>query len=120
MNWGSLDTTVVAQKDFTLQPNLPRFVRQGDKTTVTALLRNTTDRKQQGTATLLLTDAESGEVISQKKQKFTLQPDTTATLSFDIATGRGPLMICRLTAEGQNFADGEEHYLPYWPTAKRR
>lgn len=112
MNWGSLDTTVVAQKDFTLQPNLPRFVRQGDKTTVTALLRNTTDRKQQGTATLLLTDAESGEVISQKKQKFTLQPDTTATLSFDIATGRGPLMICRLTAEGQNFADGEEHYLP--------
>lgn len=112
MDWGILDTVVVAQKDFTLQPNLPRFVRQGDKTTLTALLRNTTDRKQQGTATLLLTDAKSGAVISQKKQKFTLQSDTTATLSFDVTTGQGPLMICRLTAEGKNFADGEEHYLP--------
>ena len=113
MNWGTLDTTVVAQKDFMLQPHLPRFIRQGDHTVVTATLRNLTGQSLDGTATLLLTDAESGHTLGRHRLDFSVGADTTTTLSFclpDVKTG--PLLICRLTAEAGRFADGEEHYLP--------
>ena len=113
MNWGTLDTTVVAQKDFMLQPHLPRFIRQGDHTVVTATLRNLTGQSLDGTATMLLTDAESGHTLGRHRLDFSVGADTTTTLSFNLPDVKtGPLLICRLTAEAGRFADGEEHYLP--------
>ena len=36
MNIGLLDTTTVVAKDFMVQPNMPRYLRKGDKAVVSA------------------------------------------------------------------------------------
>lgn len=44
MMTGMIDATAVTSKDFMLTPNLPRFVRVGDKTSVAASVANLTGK----------------------------------------------------------------------------
>lgn len=54
MMTGMIDATAVTSKDFMLTPNLPRFVRVGDKTSVTASVANLTGKNISGTVSFIL------------------------------------------------------------------
>lgn len=113
MDHGSLDTTVVARKDFMVQPALPRFVREGDRTVLPATLRNLLPRPAEVTVRLLLIDAETGETVDEQRRKVRVAADSACHVGFPFEAAAGSsVLICRLTAEGDGFSDGEEHYLP--------
>ena len=113
MDHGSLDTTVVARKDFMVQPALPRFVREGDRTVLPATLRNLLSRPVEVTVRLLLTDAGTGETVDEQHRKVRVEADSTCYVDFPFEAAEGlSVLVCRLTAEGDGFSDGEEHYLP--------
>lgn len=117
MNVGQFEGEAVAQKAVMVQPNVPRFVRSTDKGTLVARISNTSGRAQSGTARLQFVSPESNKAVYSVEQKFSLPADTTVAvaLAYDmnkLKAAHDGLLICRVTAEGRGFSDGEQHYLP--------
>ena len=117
MNYGMLNGEAVAKKDVMIQPNMPRFVRQGDKATLSARIFNTGEQAVSGTARLQLIDPETNKVIDQSTQPVTLDVNSTTTVAFVCAPKATwpALLIAKCSVEGKTFSDGEQHYLPILP-----
>lgn len=114
MDVGTLEDFVTTQREFMVQPNLPRFVRMGDETTVSASLNNLSEKDIKGTARLELIDPMTERVILARKAKFNVQAGKSSTVSFAFTVKNTdvPLPICRIVADGGKFSDGEQRYLP--------
>ncbi|ALO49286.1 alpha-2-macroglobulin family protein [Hoylesella enoeca] len=120
MRHGQLESDVVAKKTVMIHPNIPRFVRSGDHATITARVMNTTDKNVVGTAQMELIDPENNRVVYTKSCKYTVKGNETQAVAFELnlsegsklASLAGSLLICKVTAAGQGYADGEQHYLP--------
>ena len=113
MNNGSINAEAVAKKTVMIQPNMPRFVRTGDKGMVSARLFNTSEKAVTGMAKLELIDPETDKTVYQQSCKYKIEPNGTAAVSFDFDASSYPsLLIARTTAMGKGYSDGEQHYLP--------
>lgn len=118
MNNATIKATSVAKKTVMVQPNMPRFVRTTDRGILAARISNTSDKQQSGTARLTLIDPETGKEVYRKEKKFNVKAGetTTANFNFDMAKiDNDGLLICRVTAQGHGYSDGEQHYLPVLP-----
>lgn len=110
---GMLDATAVTAKEFMLTPNMPRFVRVGDKTQIAAGIANLTGKAIKGTAVFTLFDPMTEKIISTGRQKFSVEAGKTASVSFRFdVTDRYELLGVRIVADGGTFSDGEQHLLP--------
>lgn len=117
---GSIDGEAVARKDVMIQPNVPRFVRVGDEARITAKVFNTGTTTVAGTARMQLVDPETERVVLERADRFSVGAGATASVAFDyVPTATYPLLICRVTASGKGFSDGEQHYLPILPERER-
>ena len=113
MLMGTLDGEATTSKEFMLTPNLPRFVRVGDKTSLTASISNMTGKPQAGTVTLILFDPMTEKVISTQKQKFSLVAGKTIGVSFQFTVSdKYEILGCRMIADSGTFSDGEQQLLP--------
>ncbi len=110
-NYGQLDTTVVARKEFMVQANLPRFLRAGDRATLPVTLTNLAEEAQSGTISCDISDAETGRRLAHLTQRFNVKDEQVITFTYD-APAAHPVLCIRTTATGTSFADGEERYLP--------
>lgn len=120
MNYGMIDTTAVAKKDVMVQPNIPRFLRTGDKATIVARVVNTSDVNVEGQAVMQLIDPETDKVVYGQTLDFAATAGQTATVEFGYRPdGSRSLLVCRITASGSSFSDGEQHYLPILPDKER-
>ena len=116
---GMLDGETVAQKDVMIQPNVPRFVREGDQATVSARIFNLSGKTIEGTARMQLVNPETEKVVYETVHSFALPADSSASVTFQLQPQTEQLLICRVTASGQGFSDGEQHYLPVLPATER-
>lgn len=113
MLMGTLDGEATTSKEFMLTPNLPRFVRVGDKTSVAASISNMTGKPQAGTVSMILFDPMTEKVISTQKQKFTVEAGKTIGVSFMFAVSdKYEILGCRMIADSGTFSDGEQQLLP--------
>lgn len=113
MNIGMLDTTTVVAKEFMVQPNLPRYLRAGDKAVVSATVSNLTAKSLTGYAYLVLQDAKTEAIIEKQRIKFASAGNSQTVATFNFTPSKEyPLLICKITADAGTFADGEQHYLP--------
>lgn len=114
MNHGRLDTTLVARKEFMVQPALPRLVRYGDLTRIPVKVTNLTASRIKASLRFVLEDGlRDRRVLRDEKQTIRLAPNETRVFTFTyMAVDDTPLLVCRTTAQGNGFSDGEEHYLP--------
>lgn len=119
--YGNIQAETVAKKDVMIQPNMPRFVREGDKATISGRIFNTGEKNLQGKATLKLINAETNGVVYEKIQQVSLKAGETTSVTFDVnTTGYEPTMlICKMSVSGKGFSDGEQHYLPVLPASER-
>ena len=116
MNIGRMDCTAIAQKDVMVQPNMPRFVRKGDHATIVARIANISATPRDGTAEMVLSDAETGEVVYTEKKDFHIDGNTTTSIPFSFIPGENSEMLtCRTMVSGTNFSDGEQRWLPVLP-----
>ena len=110
---GTLDGEATTSKEFMLTPNLPRFVRVGDKTSLAASISNMTGKPQAGTVSLVLFDPMTEKVISTQKQKFSLAAGKTMGVDFQfIVSDKYEIVGCRMIADSGTFSDGEQQLLP--------
>ncbi len=115
-----IEAEAVASKDVMVQPNVPRFVRVGDKVQISARISNSGEKVAKGTAMMELVDPETDKVVVRQKKPVAVEAGTTISVTFDFAPEeKFPLLICRITASGKTFSDGEQHYLPVLPDKER-
>lgn len=114
MDYGKLESFITTSKEFMVQPNLPRFLRVGDKGNIAASLVNLSDKSIQGKATLSLIDPATDKVLHTAIADFHVAENGTSSISFPCDTQEdwGGVVICKITAEGNNFSDGEQRFLP--------
>ena len=112
MRNGLLVDEAVAQKTVMVQPNMPRFLREGDKRTIVVKLFNTSDKKVSGNARMQILDAETQKVVWQKTQGYRIDAEGSATVSFDVQGLKEGVYINKVVAAGTGYSDGEQHYLP--------
>ena len=119
---GLLTDKAITSKDLMVQPNPPRFVREGDTLEFTVKVSNKSATRQAGTARLSLADLVSLESVDARLG------NTTGDQAFDIPAGEsqsfawkihvpdglGPLSYKAVASTGR-VSDGEEGYLPVLP-----
>ena len=121
--YGTIEGLSVAQKDVMIQPNVPRFLREGDAATIAARIFNTSEKDLTGTAVLRLLNPETNVVVVELKQSVALKAGGTTPVAFDLdpaslLTAQTSLLICQMTVSGTDFSDGEQHYLPILPATE--
>ena len=99
-----------------VQPNMPRFVRVGDKTTISAKVINTDEREISGKMVFELLIAANEKVLFSESKPFVLAGNAIDTKSYEFTPNEEVKdYICRIYAVGDNFSDGEQHSLPVLP-----
>ncbi|HSR37431.1 MAG TPA: alpha-2-macroglobulin family protein, partial [Phnomibacter sp.] len=117
---GQTSATAITQKDLMVQPNAPRFLRQGDKMELAAKVVNLSDKELTGTATLELLNASTMQPVDGwlqnvfPMQYFTAAAGQSAVVKFpvEIPVQYTDALVYRITAKAGNLSDGEEMALP--------
>ncbi len=116
---GTLNSQTLTQKDLSIIPNAPRFVREGDVLHFTAKIANLTTEKMSGIALLEWTDPNTGNSInsllnhSQQTQNFSIDANGNSLVSWKITIPENLTAIqYKIVAKANNFTDGEEKIIP--------
>ena len=113
---GTLEQMVVTRKELMVTPNMPRFVRQGDKTSISTKISNLSDKALSGDVHIEFFDPATDKTIdlglANQKQTFSLEKDASTSVSwtFDVPADI-ELIGCRIVAQNESFSDGEQHVL---------
>ncbi len=118
--FGYSSNTVITQKPLMVQPNAPRFLREGDKMELSAKVVNLTDKEMTGTVQLDLQNAATGESVSgwfrnmYPTQYFTAEAgqSTVVKFSIDIPYQYNSAVQYRFVAQAGDNSDGEEAAIP--------
>ena len=119
VRYGSITAQAVARKDFMIQPNMPRFVREGDQAVITARVINQCDHDLSGDAQIRLIDPESDQLVHTATVPFSVEAQQTTAVSFALdIDDRYPMLICEVVALSGTSSDGERNYLPVLTSRK--
>ncbi len=119
---GYLEGSTVTSKDLMIQPNPPRFVREGDVLEFTVKVTNRSPRAQEGSVRLSFSDARTNESVDSKlgldsiDQPFEVPAGESRSYSWklQVPDGLGFLVYKAVGASGK-LSDGEEGFLPVLP-----
>ncbi len=116
---GMLVKKIKAQKELMVLPNVPRFVRQGDKLVFSAKVVNFTDREMEADVRIEFFDAISMKAVTifasgqQKSATVRIPPKQNARLSWAVEIPANLSMLAyRIRATAGTFSDGEERMFP--------
>jgi len=126
----TLEKEVVTQKEFSVTPNYPRFLREGDELNLQSKLSNLTSKKMNGSAQLQILDAFTNEDISEKfglstltavsgynkEQAFSLNENGNSALTWKIKVPNNvSSIILKVVAKAGKYSDGEQKAIPVLP-----
>lgn len=119
LRFGLLDGTTVTALDLMIQPNPPRFLREGDELEFTAKITNQSEEAQSGIATLQLDNAATEKSrnealgITSKDIAFEVPAMQSRTVSWRLKVPDGEEFLrYKVTAAADTLRDGEEGWLP--------
>ncbi|MGG1921859.1 MG2 domain-containing protein [Chryseobacterium sp. NRRL B-14798] len=118
----TLEKEVVTQKEFSVTPNYPRFLREGDELNLQSKLSNLTDKKLNGSAELQILDAFTNENISSKfgvtsgVQNFNLNENGSSALTWKLKVPDDvSSVIFKVVAKAGAYSDGEQQAIAVLP-----
>ncbi|HEY1870315.1 MAG TPA: alpha-2-macroglobulin family protein, partial [Chitinophagaceae bacterium] len=118
--FGLSSKEIVTQKQLMVQPNAPRFLREGDRMEFSAKIVNLTDSEFTGQAQLQLIDATTDQSVDGwfenmfPNQYFTVTAGQSEVVKFPIQVPYlfNKALTWRIVARAGNFSDGEEDAMP--------
>ncbi len=118
--FGYSSKEIITQKQLMVQPNAPRFLREGDKMEFSAKIVNLTDKEFSGQAELQLIDATTNQPIDgwfsnmAPTQFFTVAAGQSEPVQFPIVVPYqfNKALVWRIIAKADSFSDGEENAMP--------
>ncbi|MGB5943530.1 MAG: MG2 domain-containing protein [Leeuwenhoekiella sp.] len=118
-NLGEFTGTVITQKELSIVPNAPRFLREKDTLVFTAKVSNLTTEARTGMATLKVFDAITMQPIDSllmqedAVRNFSAKAKEAASVSWKLIIPEGlGAVTYRVLAKAGSFTDGEENTLP--------
>ena len=118
----TLEKSVVTQKEFSVTPNYPRFLREGDEFNLQSKLSSLVDKKLSGTAQLQILDAFTNEDISSKfnlkdtQKSFELKENGNEVVQWKLKVPNDvSSMIIKVVAKAGNYSDGEQKAIAVLP-----
>lgn len=126
----TLEKEVVTQKEFSVTPNYPRFLREGDELNLQSKLSNLTSKKLNGSAQLQILDAFTNEDVSEKfglssltavsgynkEQSFSLDENGNSALTWKIKVPNNvSSIILKVVAKAGQYSDGEQKAIAILP-----
>lgn len=113
------ERNIVTQLPLMIQPNMPRFLYQGDVINLQARISNLDTNNLSGTSTCVMEDAVTGEDITSQvaaipQANFSVEKKSNTATSYLLKIPENflhPLTI-RISARAGNFSDGEEYTIP--------
>ncbi|HEV7783122.1 MAG TPA: alpha-2-macroglobulin family protein, partial [Chitinophagaceae bacterium] len=118
--FGSSTKEIITQKELMVQPNPPRFLREGDKMEFSSKIVNLTDKEMTGTAEFQLFDATTNEPVDGwfknqvPNQYFTVAAGQSEAVKFPIEVPYlfNKALVWRIVAKAGSYSDGEENAMP--------
>ncbi|HNT26950.1 MAG TPA: alpha-2-macroglobulin family protein, partial [bacterium] len=114
-----LKNELKTQKELMVAPNMPRFLREGDRLILSAKISNMTDAVQTGSAELKLLDARTMNdvgatfALAQKDADFTVPAKRSGAVKWEVTVPRrDDPVVWRIVAKAGDTGDGEENILP--------
>ena len=118
--FGRLEKIIQTQKPLMVQPNIPRFVREGDRINLSAKIVNMSEKELTGQVELQLIDPETNQPVDGwfrnffPNQYFTAAPGESVVSDFSIEV---PYLytrpvITRFYVRSDSLTDGEETMIP--------
>ena len=121
LNTGEAEAFTVSQKELMVTPNMPRFLRHGDRTSISTKISNLSDKEISGNVKLELFNPITDEVVNtisveNQSQPFSLTKDASSNASwtFDVPSDIDVVGV-RIVAQNASFSDGEQHALAVLP-----
>lgn len=116
----TIQAQAIARKELMARLYLPRFLRDGDQSSLRAVIQNLTESPLNGIAQLEIFDPETEKLIKRQTADFQTDANGETVLAFDyVPTEDYSIVAVRLTAETTPsnkkdavFSDGEQQYLP--------
>jgi hypothetical protein len=116
---GRLEGEAVTALDLMVQPNPPRFLREGDEIEFTVQVTNLSSGLQQGRVRLTFADAGTGAsrdaalANHEPERPFEVPPHESRTFAWRLVVPDGPgVLVYRAVASAARHSDGEEGALP--------
>ncbi len=117
---GYAERTVITQKDLMVQPNAPRFLREGDQMEFTAKIVNLSDKDVSGSSELHLLNASTMNPVDGwfknniPSQNFTAKAGQSTLVKFhiEIPENFNDAVVYRIVAKAGDVSDGEEAAIP--------
>lgn len=111
---------IVTQKELMVQPNPPRFLREGDRISLAAKVVNLSGKPLTGKVTLQLLDTESNASVdalfentdNAKDFNVPVGQSEVARFAIRIPKAYSKTITWRMIASAGNLSDGEENTLP--------
>lgn len=111
-----LEKDIVTQKKLSVNPNYPRFLREGDELNFQTRISNLTDEAMAGAASLQILNAETNEDISSlfgitsSVQNFNVGGTGNSVVSWNMKTpfNKAYSIIIKVVAKAGNYSDGEQ------------
>ena len=118
----TLEKSVVTQKEFSVTPNYPRFLREGDELNLQSKLSSLVSKPLSGTAQLQILDAFTNEDISSKfnlnetQKSFELKENGNAVVNWTVKVPNNvSSIIFKIVAKAGDFSDGEQKAIAILP-----
>ncbi|MDE5594057.1 MAG: hypothetical protein K2I89_00590, partial [Muribaculaceae bacterium] len=103
----------VSAKPVMVQPNLPRFLRVGDRARLLATVFNNSDSTAAVTSVIEIFDIASGDVLSTATSVDTIAPATSEIVAIDVeAPDNAAAIGYRVRSTLGRFTDGEQDFIP--------
>ena len=112
---GFYDAEIVSSKPVMVQPNLPRFMREGDQIQLRSSIINNTDERGNIAACFELFNPTTDTVIYKKEFSLSIDAMSSEVISIDITAPSNSMLGVRVKASSGNFTDGEQSILPILP-----
>lgn len=116
---GRLEKTAITQKDLSIVPNYPRFLREKDSLVFSAKISNLTSNPQTGTTVLQLFDAVTMEPLYEKvfkddqSQNFSIAPNNDLNVSWKFYVPENINAVqFKVLAKSGKKSDGESVIVP--------
>ncbi len=111
--WATHAAEALANKPVMVQPNLPRFLRQGDKATVLATVFNNTTDTASVVTTVEIFDINTNKVVESREFTDIVAPDASAIVAMPLTAAVDATAVgYRVRSVSGSFADGEQAVIP--------
>ena len=120
MSVGFLDTVATTQRKVMAQPQLPRFLRQGDTADLRMKVSNLTDTTMPITATIKLARANGGANLATSFNHSSYAPHSSRMVACHLYVPQGiDKLLYTVTAQSNEHSDGEQGIIAVLPISQR-